>query len=216
MWKFLYPITLVSDYLPLFFYLIAFRKLNRVKAFRYMGILVILLVIANFYSSSLSSQGINNMHLFHIYTVLEHSLITLIFIEIIKKKGFKTIALSGLFIFYLLVITDIIFLEPLNTFNSNIRSVQGVITLLYCVFFYYSIFDDAKVVELSNYPYFWLVSGMILYFSGTLFLYVFGDQIVSNKKYVNYYQIHNFFNIIQNTFYAYTLWLGSKQIQLTL
>lgn len=215
MWKFLYPITLVSDYLPLFFYLIAFRKLNRVKAFRYLGILVIVLVIANFYSSSLSSQGINNMHLFHIYTVLEHSLITLIFIEIIKKKGFKTIALSGLFIFYLFVITDIIFLEPLNTFNSNIRSVQGVITLLYCVFFYYSIFDDAKVVELSNYPYFWLVSGMILYFSGTLFLYVFGDQIVSNKKYVDYYQIHNFFNIIQNTFYAYTLWLGSKQIQLT-
>ena len=215
MWDYLYPVTLVSDYLPLFFYLIAFRKLNKVKAFRYLGMVVIVLVLANFYGGILSSRGENNLHLFHIYTVLEHSLITFIFIEMINKKGFKAIALSGLFIFYLFVITNIIFLEPINTFNSNTRSLQGVITLLYCVFFYYTIFDDAKVIDLSNYPYFWLVSGMMLYFSGTLFLYVFGDQIVSNKKYVDYYDIHSFFNIVQNTFYAYTLWLGSRQVQLT-
>jgi hypothetical protein len=155
------------------------------------------------------------MHLFHIYTIAEFTLVSFLFIEIIKSKAFKKTVLSILFLFYVLAFFNIAFFESINSYNSNTRSFQGVIMLFYCVYFFYTLFSNAEVKDLSKYPYFWLVSGMIIYYSGTLFLYVLGDRIVLHKEYFTYYAIHNALSIVQNIFFAFTLWLGSKQIKLT-
>lgn len=188
-----------------------FRKLYSVKSYRYLGFILVALLMTEITGRIFMSTG-NNLFVFHINSIVDYSLISLIFISVINRSSFRKIVLIGLFLFYVFTFLNTLYLEPLDTFNSNVRWVQGIVTLLYCIYFFYTLFDDANVDDLLKYPFFWMASGMLIYFSGTLFLFIIENNRANGED--SYFvHVHGILNFILNTSYAYTLWLGSKQIK---
>lgn len=155
----------------------------------------------------LSSKGTNNLFLFHLYTILEFTLITFIFFKRTTKNYLiPFLIFAGAFL--LLCIVNIIFWEGLDEFNTIPRAVEGISVIIYCFVFFFWIFNAEENFDLLKYDHFWLFSGWLIYFSGTFFLYLFSNH---QSVYFLYPIIHSVLNIFLNLIYTYVLWLGSRK-----
>ncbi|MDG1428595.1 MAG: hypothetical protein P8P87_06885 [Crocinitomicaceae bacterium] len=202
----------LSIILPTITGAIAYDKLN--GALRKLSAIIFFTVTFQPLAYELGRNGINNMWLFHIHTWVETTILSLIFIEILNSWR-RLFAQLTLVTFLLFSIYNLIKFEHIFEFNSNQHFVAGITLLLLILSFYFQLFVEAKVENLEKHPYFILNSSLLIYFAGTLFLFIFGKYAV--MEYVpsdsaNYWHLHSAFNIILNLGYTLTLWMGVKKL----
>ena len=113
------------------------------------------------YSNYLADQAINNMYLYHIYSLIE-ILIIVPFIGFYAKEDKRVIVLI-IFLYCLFWIINIWLFERINAFNS----ISSAITALIISFFRFryilhiAIGDD--FLFFHRLPVFWIVSGFLFY-----------------------------------------------------
>jgi fatty-acid desaturase len=85
--------------------------------------------------------------------------------------------------------------------------------MILSIAFFINIFQQSTIVNLLEYPGFWLVSGLLLYFAGTFFMNIVG-QVVLYEKVLGFdvYDIHSFLNIFLNIIYTIALWMSSRRL----
>ncbi|MBK9591218.1 MAG: hypothetical protein IPO32_06870 [Crocinitomicaceae bacterium] len=122
---------------------------------------------------------INVFPLHHTYTVIEFSC-ALIISSIILYPA-KNDRIRYFFIFVLVLsftLIDLTFFESLDLLNSIPRVIEGLTMIAVSILFFYKIFVTPEVVDILKYPYFWLFTGWLIYFSGTFFLFVYSYKLV--------------------------------------
>ena len=154
--------------------------------------------------------GINNMVIFHVYTYLEFLSISLIYFVIFKeskvlKWGVGLFTLS----FLILSILNLLLGEHTAVFNSIQRVVEYGFLLFYFVFYLSKVISGREAPFLELHPYFVLTVGFLIYFSGTLFLFLSVNKL-QEWGIVDYWMIHGVLNILLNITYFAVLWNGSK------
>jgi len=180
------------------------------KALKVLSAFIFIILILELLCVYLSSLRINNLFLFHANSFLEFVFYPLILSFILKNKIFQYTIIISITSFLIFAIFNIYLWEPLTAFNTNTRAVEGILMIAFCIYFYFDLFLKTEVVKLSTYPYFWLVSGLLIYFSGTLFLYLYANQIVKSTN-ITYWIIHSILNIFLNIMFSISIWLGSKK-----
>lgn len=132
----------------------------------------------NLVSTILAARKIPNLYLLHWYTMAELLLLSLFFAQLPKSGIPKKTLLWTAVIFVVMAILNFLFLQPLNHFNTYSRPVEASILSLYCVIYFYRAGLDTDWKESGIN---WIVSGMLLYFSGAFLLFVFSDIILKES-----------------------------------
>lgn len=154
----------------------------------------------------LSEHSINTMPFFHGHAYFEFFFLSFIFFKISSPTRSRLILMLVL-IFAIISIINTVIYEPFNQFNSNQRFVECIILSFIFITFLTDKYDPE-----NNKNNRFLGASLLLYFLGTLMVFILSKELFLGPK-VNYlWIIHSIMNIILNISFAVFLYRNSKLI----
>jgi len=133
--------------------------------------------VINIVSTIMAAHKINNLPLLHLYTAIEFcafgSFYYLAATAPLVKKGIGILII----LFPILCLLNTLFLQPLNQFNSNVRTLEAILVALMSLFYLGRPAAQEKG-PWSRDPCNWVSTGVLLYFSGSLFLFSFANVLI--------------------------------------
>jgi len=208
-WDYLFiDLSVLSALIPFVFGIISYRKHKLVLVQQLIFILVVITLLTESVVLFLSYFGINNLPIFHLFTIAQFSIYILI-----MRKGCKPFLSRSFFhgIFFLFIIfalLDAFWLNNLYSFNNYSRPVASLFLIFFALCFFYKTLKELKIQSLEREPLFWLSMGMLIYFSCSLFVFLFTNYVkTSNEALFTIWNINAIFNIILNLSYAVALWV---------
>lgn len=198
-------LSIYSAFLPLTLGLVLIVKGRMLVPFKLIFLLVCLSIFSDFLSVYLAREFGNNMPWFHTWSIIE-SLILIFFFKIeIGKKRLILFTGTGLIAF--LIINSVI-LGDIYRFNTIGRSVVALVIILYCIFYYHNLFQSQKEIFIERSGTFWVVSGILIYFSGSFFSFMLYEKIMIVDK-SSVWVYHNIANFLKNILFSIGFLLAS-------
>ena len=164
------------------------------------------------------AESKNNTPMFHLYSYLEFGIMAFIFHRKSNDSLWKSVIKLMSFVFYIFSICNLIFLESIWNFNSNQRFVEGVFVLIILIGFFVQLMRDVEDIYFERNSYFWLAAGFLIYFTGTLFVFLFEKKFMDywiaapKEEFVDYYgYIHGVIFIILLIHYSIFLWMKEQK-----
>lgn len=154
----------------------------------------------------LAFQRINNLPLAHAYGLLEGLLLIKFFDRLLewKKSTWTAVAVT----YTLLYVADSIFLESIFSFNAWSRSVEALLMIALCVMAFSMFYSKEEDIFIEKSPHFWIVIGILTYFSGALFSFLLSTDMLSQSadRFYGSWMLHNFSNLLKNVIFTVGLW----------
>lgn len=176
----------VSVLAPLITGIIRFGAL--IKAFRLLCYYFATSLCVNITTAILSYYRIPNLIFFHFYTGVEAIFLSLFFQLIIDNVIIKKILSVFIVAFPLCCIFNYIYLQNGNVFNTYTHSVEALLFMSLSIFYFWEQSKQEVQVKWVSIPLNWIMSGFLLYFSSTFFLYVFSNVLMNTySKAVNHF-----------------------------
>jgi hypothetical protein len=155
----------------------------------------------------------NLLSIWHIYTFIEFCFLGLIFqkhiIPPLRKSWFAVIFYG----FIILALLNTLFLQGFTQFNSYNRVLESLIFIVFSIVALFRFILEEEKVSMYHFPIFWFASGVLLYFSGNLFIYIFSNFLMKNYTSLNKYTwlINALMNDILYMFFSVALWKGREE-----
>ena len=137
--------------------------------------------IVNILGVYLFSQHINNLPVLHIFTILEFLFVSMFYIQVLKDRKLKMLIMAMMIIFPLLCMINFIYFQDIMRFNTNTRPLEALFIIAYSLMYFAQYNEDEIDSKWMEVPSNWASTGLLLYFSGALFIFSFS----------NYTSIHN-------------------------
>jgi hypothetical protein len=162
-----------SVLIPISIALVKYKQVDRVL----LPIFYYLLMdgAVNLLAVVLSDYHINNLPLLHIYTILEFLLLSLFYIKILKGQLARNIIKFLMILFPLLCIINFLFFQSIFRFNTYTRPLEVLLIMAYSLTYFAQANEANEVKEWSSNSLIWVNIGILLYFSGALFVYSFSN-----------------------------------------
>ena len=162
-----------------------------------------------------SRNGIHNITFFHTFVIAQLFLFSAIYYTSFDSPRVKK-AIQGITFIFLLLTLIILTLNSFQEFNPSVKGVQNLIILSYSILYFYHLSDRLPTQRLELLPMFWINSGVLLYFAGTLLVFTLKEYLGSKEgKYIiDLWDFHLFLNVILNVLFAIGFWV-SRQKYLT-
>lgn len=157
---------------------------------------------------------INNMFILHLHSWIEFFFIAAIYYKLTSNQNWKTTIILFTLLFSGLSLLNLLYLEDLSTFNSNQRYMEGILVIALFIVYLFQLMSRPKQEYLENHPFFILTVGFLIYFLGTLFLFLFSKEILSQSE-NSYWALHGILNIFLNIIYTVVLWKGRILLTIT-
>lgn len=202
--------TYVMAVMPAIFYL--FKKPNALDL-KYIAPFVYLQAFSFLYEFIVTRQiGIDSTIWFKAYTCLEFICLYYFYDRLTDKK-YTVLLKTFLWIFMSLFIGLLVFW--LVTGNSRTDSWLTIIEtlLVYSASFLWfkDIFTNMNLTTLWDSPAFYFISGFILYFSGTFFLFLMSDIVFTRKEMNKHWIINVILSLILYIIIASGIWKGHQK-----
>jgi hypothetical protein len=192
-------LTFFTEILPIVFYLV-FLKRNRGEGLWVIFLYCILSVLTEILGGIMQLQAI-----FACYNIVQFSLFSLFFYLSLKEKKFKYIPIAGAVVFYVIAIRNF----TNSGFDSFSVSLASIFFIPYCILLLYEQMRSSHIVFVYNDKKFWIIVAFFLYFSGTLFLYIYIYTLPEQQR-SSYWQINNFFEILKNILFCVSFIMKKK------
>lgn len=143
----------------------------------------------------------NNMPLLHLFVA-----INIVFFSAIYYKAFDT-SLFRKTVFFtgsgalILVASNALFIQGILTYPSLANTVQSIILIIFSLLYFYQIFAKQEYVHIEKQALFWINSGVLIYFSINIFLFMLFNRIIE-QQIEGFYAIHSVTNIFSNVLYT--------------
>jgi hypothetical protein len=188
----------ISEILPIVFYLV-FLKRNRGEGLGVIFIYCCLSMLSEPIFPDMLHLKISQDALGSTFTIIEFTLASYFFFTTLQRKTFKYIPLAGALLFYPVAIFN--FTRTSEGFDSIPASLEAILIILYCILTLYEQISDPKVIFAYYNKKFWATIAFFLYFSSTLFLFLYARTLVSHGL-DKYWAINNFFEILKNILFC--------------
>ncbi|MEM6321748.1 MAG: hypothetical protein AAF960_29075 [Bacteroidota bacterium] len=175
---------------------------------RLIGLSVLLSLGGELIGIFLAKAGINNLYVFHTFTVLQFALLTLIMEkELVPFVSKRT--LRGLMVgFTILALFDAFWWNGIENFNNYARTISSILLISLVILFFYKTLQELRIKNLEREPLFWLSIGILIYHSGSSLIFLFSNYVkTSELALLTLWGIHAIFNIFLNISYAIALWI---------
>lgn len=197
-------------WLPLLIYLWKYRALN--KPLKVLGFQLVLAVVMEQVSYYYAKRYDTNTPLQHLYVVLELFSITVLYYYLMKGRLIRRaiwIVSSTAFVFS---IFNSLFIQLLSVSNTYAQSVSSLVFIGYALTGFYIIFTQMKIQRLAASFEFWIHTGVLMYFSCNLFLFISSNTILklsTKTHYMVWGSIHAVFDVFLYLSLAIALWYGT-------
>lgn len=143
-----------------------------------------------------------------LYTFIEFIVFAVLFNQLLSRRFLKlTICFSVLFFYYYSYFLTGNSTYPYLQIMGILYSIQFSYIFLFVIFWIKEMFEKKEVESLLDLPLFYFVSGLLLYFSGTIFLFILSEEILRAGLSLYYYWIVNLFLVlIFRIFLIITVW----------
>lgn len=173
------PFTLA---VPFVFALTRFRELPSFA--RVIALLLLLSGVSQLVVIFLANAGVNNLPVFHAYTLVE-VLLLLWFFHHLPDAATATnylYIIGGIFLVFTLLNT--LFIQNLFHFNSYSRSIEALLVLFLCLgYFGRQLLEDRLSFKQAG---LWFVIGLFIYFSSSFALFVVSNLSLALDKYFDW------------------------------
>jgi hypothetical protein len=199
-----------SNFLPIIFFLIFSRKNKNDVGLR----IIIAYALINFLINYLIIISSNqNTILYESFTPIEFLFFSSFLFITIKSKAIRKliIVLSSCFIcflalFYALNKKDAIVIDSIPI------GIETILILIFCFYYLYEQMNDVNTIFIYNKYTFWIILGIIIYLSGSFFIYVFANQF--SKEISKYWFITNILSILKNIFFTIAIVLNAQKVSI--
>lgn len=154
---------------------------------------------------------LNSEYWFIFYKILAFISINYFFYKLLNGNYLK-IFVSSVIIF--IVLSTYVFFDwnDLNFLDVNayFNSLQTIIVLVLSILWFVRIFNNLELDSFTKSPNFYFVSGLILYYSGTIFLFLYSSFIykVDKSNFHAFWMLNIFFNLVLRTLLIVGVWKG--------
>jgi peptidoglycan/LPS O-acetylase OafA/YrhL len=158
--------------------------------------------------------------LYNIFTSIEFLFYAFLFYIHFRKPLFRKIILLFMPGFILLVLLNFLFVQGFNkTFNTYTFLLGSFFIVIFCCcFFYESVLPDKIDEQLSKQPFFWISSGLLIYYLGSVIINALFEYLTTNDLRTEGMRIYDIINnclnvILYSSFcIAFFLCPNSKKI----
>lgn len=195
--------------LPLFVAFLRRNDLTRVQ--QKLAYLIILTAVFEIVSYILWHNGINNHPPYHFYSIFEFWLVLNIYQCSLKWLNSKVIILAGA-VFTLFAVSNMIFLQDLSEFNSNVTTTSGVMIILLSIISFFQLLTKQTDRSVFSNPQFYINSGFLIYFSSNLVLFYLSSRVtLTLEESYMVWGAHAVVNCILIIFYTIALWIHPRK-----
>lgn len=170
-------------------------------------------LIADSTSLFLMMNSINNWPVLNLFSIVQITLFLIILDIDLKINWHKYL----LFLFVLFAAINLFFVQSINSFNSYSSYLGAVLLITFSLVYLYRLLRDLPTIDIYKFPPLWVVFAILIYYGGTLFLFLFNNyllslSIVSHKA---IWILHNSLNILKNLLFALALWQHYRNVRLS-
>lgn len=135
----------------------------------------------NLLADYFSAHYNNNMPVFHLYAVLEFTCCTLFFRSVFDGTRMARFLPAVVVLFIMLSALNAVFVQDIFSFNSYPRTIASVTIILLCLLHMYRTLGR-KASETGSRSALTISLGLLLYFSGSLFLFLFSHYLLVKQS----------------------------------
>ena len=165
------------------------------------------------YSNYLADRVENNLYLYHIFSIIELTLLLQYFKKIIKSLLIKNLINWVTILFLIASALNILFLEKINSLNSNTQSIEFLLLIAFCFIYYMELASSDQIIYFFKHPVFWIVTGFFIYFSITIFIFSFYKY--SERTYhtftINFWTVQEVMYLLKNLIISYGILCFNKK-----
>lgn len=162
-------------------------------------------------NNGIAIQNKDNSLVYNIFSVFECLLLGTYYYQILHSPTIRKGLITVLVVFMVGSIVNLLWGEG-SGFNANTYMVAALIMLVVSLLYYYQLLTSLEVPFLLKSPHFWINSGVLLYFSGSFFVFMFAGLILSIefKPEFEYWNITALLNITFRIILAISFWLVKR------
>lgn len=209
--NFHYTVIYISSFftvLPFVFGLLLHNKFKKTQPMFFLAITSAVFEVLNIL---LSKYGITMIYISQVYTVLEFILIYYFYVSYYKSQYYKKALylIPPLYFFYNFY--EFMFGNVSNSFDNPSLIIESIFFIIVSLLSFVFLVKYRINELIINNPFFWVNSGILIYFSGNILLFMFYKSIQPNDFFMLYVFLHSALNIIYNSLLCVSFY-KSKQI----
>jgi hypothetical protein len=134
--------------------------------------------------------------MYNIFTTIEFMFYGFLFSRHFSKKTLKKIALYFIPSFATLSLLNILFIQGFSkTFNTYTFLIGSFFIVIFCCFYFYeSVLPEKIDDQLMRQPFFWINSGLLIYYLGSVIINALFDYLTSNDLRLEGIKIYTIIN----------------------
>ncbi|UTW61857.1 hypothetical protein KFE98_17860 [bacterium SCSIO 12741] len=178
------------------------------KPLRWLSWLMVVSAVTALIAHLLWKEKINNLPILHVYTNLEFLMLSLYFYWRLKPMLSPRVLILIILFFFGYSLVNSFFFQHIYENNSNARALESILLIFFSLLLFYKFIREARIVRLEQTPEFWINSAVLLYFSGSFFLFVFSNYVVNMKREwaTVFWGVHAIFYVIYLLLISIGLW----------
>jgi hypothetical protein len=188
-----------------------FRWRYLTSCLRYVGLFVGLATLGEVVSLITAALSIRNLHILHVYTILEFNLIALFYRRFFGQFYPRWLIPGLMGVFTGFAILNSLLLQPLNRYNTYARGLEALVVIALALLCFYKILTELPAKRLDKHPVFWINTGYLLYFAGSLFFLLLSNALLtdSNRALIlMVFGLHSFLMVLMHLFIGVGLWFS--------
>ncbi len=157
-------------------------------------------------------RQINNMPLLHLYTLLSFWLFSLFYRELFRKKPFvRRYFWPYMAVVTLLLIANTLWLEPINGFNSNAKTLVQALFIAYVVYYLFDAFGKTDFLQPNDLAISLVNMAILIYNAGSLFIFMFAktlnNGLLSPKAQSGLWMMNSLLYLIFQLLLLFAVWI---------
>jgi len=183
------------------------------RALHLIGTLVIVSAGSDLAAYFLFAQGKSTVVLFNIYYIILFFLLSWYFMDIYDTKAGRNIITTGSVIYIVSLILVTVFVQPFSTYQTLMWTLTGMTMIIYSISYFLYLFSIQTVM--NNYGLLWINSGILLYFSLNLFLFIMSSYVLTkldSEISLLIWSFHNVNNVMKNILLGLGIFAFARQV----
>jgi hypothetical protein len=132
----------------------------------YMKLLPYFLIITcllELFAWRMVGKGFNTAIYYNFYSVLTFVYYWFIIFQLLRSGWVKRILIICMIVYPIAVLLNLLLLQGFFVFNTLTYSIGALISIIFCVYFFYELFRIPHSINLKKYPGFWIVTGIFFF-----------------------------------------------------
>ena len=150
---------------------------------------------------SIYAMQLANYPILHTYTIVEFTLLTLLYRSVFQNGHLKKAVLLCIVAFFVFKLFDLLFVTSIYKADTTTVITESLIMIVLSVL-YFGQLIVRNDIKLTQFPMFYINSAILFYFSGSFLLFLYGTYIYEEAStYYVYWCIHNVLLVIRNVLF---------------